>query len=372
VLRLSDTASNTDVWYLDILYGDVLFCEGQSNMDLGVSYIVNSTAEAQIANEYGNLVRILRVPLQAFSTFGAQGAPMAELLAVIPWAAAANTSVWQFSAECWLTARNLASALRIPIGAIQSDWPGDSIAMLSSPAAVAQCTNSELESSRVVEDNGLTFPGPIPGPHLPSSQWNAMGAPFIRGPLAVAAFIYHQGEADSSSGPAVFAYYKCALTALINDWKASFGGLASTAWFGVTQLAPWGDVKATVNSAGAASVRAAQLHVCRTLSNVTCAIIDDDGDPQAPAGSVHSRYKQVVAARLAAAGLRTQYGPSYANLPMYGPLYSGFQDASTAGTLSAIVSFEPDSCTGGLQIVTGLNFTSTCPVDLGIFPSACA
>jgi sialate O-acetylesterase len=381
-LRLHDVVSNADVWYLDILFGDVLLALGQSNQDLSVSYIFNATVEAQTANDYPS-IRMLRVPLQAFTARGGAGtgSPLAELLAVVPWAVSTNTSVWDFSAEGWLTARNLYDALRVPIGVIQSDWPGDNIAMLSSPTAVAQCANvsatgsvsaaaAAAAASASVSPSSVTFPGPIPGPGAPSSQWNAMIAPFLPGPLSVAAFIYHQGEADTNSGAAAFDYYKCALNAFIDDFRGSFGGNAATAWFGVAQLAPWGDlVKSTVNSPGAANVRAAQLHVCRTMTNVTCAILDDDGDPQAPAGSVHSRNKQLVARRLAAGALKTQYGPAYANLSIYGPLYAGYADTTApgSGVLSATITFETESCFGGLGLVA-----ATCPVDLGIDPTACA
>jgi len=43
------------------------------------------------------------------------------------------------------------------------------------------------------------------------------------------------------------------------------------------------------------AVRAAQMDVALSEPNVTCAVLVDGGDPLAPAGSVHSRNKQVVA-----------------------------------------------------------------------------
>jgi hypothetical protein len=339
-------------------------------MDLPVTYIVNASYEANIANDYANLIRVLRVPLQAFSGRAGPAQPQAELLALIPWTNANNYTVASFSAECWLTARGLVEGIGtgVPVGAIQSDWPGDSIAMLSSPAALAQCNSTPGTREESAADvDALSFPGPIPGPGAPSSQWNAMVAPFLVGKLAVSAFIYHQGEADAMNGG---AYYACHLAALINDWRSSFGGLASTAWFGVTQLAPWAAENITGYSEGVAEVREAQFNVSRSLPNVTVAVIDDDGDPLAPAGSVHSRRKQLVAQRLVNGALKTQYGKD--TLTILGPTYAAAQDASSGSDLVADVVFEPDTCTGGLAFVYGLNYTSWCPVELGIPLSSCA
>jgi sialate O-acetylesterase len=398
VVSITDEASGAAVWYLDIAVGIVLVCGGQSNQDLSVSYIFNATAEAATANAFNDAVRLLRVPLQAYSA-RAGGAPLADFLALVPWVRASNTSVWSFSAECWLTARDLAQGTGVRVGAIQSDWPGDSIAMLSSPAAMAACNSTPptppmppsgvgerwgagvgvgggagagaaSSTAAVAPRSGLAFPGPIPGPHAPSSQWTTMIAPFLVGPLAVEAFIYHQGEADALNG---YAYYACHLAALINDWRATFAsgtGPGVLPWFGVVQLAPWGGENVTGYSLGVAEVRQAQFDVARALQNVTVAVIDDDGDPLAPAGSVHSRRKQLVAARLAAGAMAVQYG--HTGTPIIGPVYASAADVSGGGTLAADVVFEGSSVAGGLTLQLGLNNTSFCPVDAGIPLSSCA
>lgn len=174
----------------------------------------------------------------------------------------------------------------------------------------------------------------------------------------------------SSNATEVQSYYTCALTALIADWRALLQ--APGAWFGVTQLAPYGD---DVHGAGIAAVRQAQWDVCTGvtgLANVTCAVITDDGDPTAPAGSVHSRNKQLVARRLVAGAMATQYDA--ASTAVYGPVYSSAADTSTAGQLSATVTFTPatSSNTGGLAMRFDVNNTSTCPVAAGIPADACA
>ena len=248
-------------------------------MDLGVNYIFNSSTEIARAANYGNSVRLLQLPLQAFSTT-ANSTPLDEFLAVIPWVPASSASVPGFSAECWLTASGLydatyAAGHRIPVGAIQSDWPGNSITQLSSQAAMAvPCAGdaavAAAASARSTAGPAPGFPGPIPGPGYPSSQYNPMVAPLAVGPLAVGAFIYHQGEADvhgwyGPTGPLDFdtvrAWYACRLRALIADFRATFAASsASLPWFGVSMLAPYAGDCGT-DCAFVPAVRAAQLDV---------------------------------------------------------------------------------------------------------------
>jgi sialate O-acetylesterase len=171
VVAFTDVTSTAAVWYLDILFGTVLLCLGQSNQDLPLSYIINgTTSERDAANNYPT-VRLLQVPLQAYSS-GSASAPLREFAALAPWARADNYTTASFSAECFLVARGLVDAARradpavdgVPVGAIQSDWPGDPILSLSSAAAVAQCGGPTVRGAA-----GVAYPGPIPGPHFPSS-----------------------------------------------------------------------------------------------------------------------------------------------------------------------------------------------------------
>ena len=271
----------------------VIVCGGQSNQDLPLSYVENgTTSEPAIANNYGNLIRLLQLPLQAFSGAAPPAArPLRDFAAVVAWARASNVTASSFSAECWLTARDLFEQTRqagggaVPVGAIQSDWPGASITQLSSPAAVASCINVTGRSISAASPGSVDFPGPIPGPGPVSSQYNTMFAPLTVGPLQVGSFIYHQGEADvhgwyipgfPHTHAAVFDWYSCALRALINDWR---GALATpTSWFGVTMLQPYAGDCAPVDSCPFVPyLRAAQLAVAASMENVTVAVSTDLG-----------------------------------------------------------------------------------------------
>lgn len=369
VITFTDAASTASVWYLDILFGTVLLCLGQSNMDLPLSYIVNgTTSERDGANAYST-VRLLQVPLQAFSS-SAASTPLGEFAALVPWARADNVSTASFSAECFLVARGLVDAARranpavdgIPVGAIQSDWPGDSIELLSSAAAIAQCGGPTARAGV-----GVGYPGPIPGPHFPSAQYNAMVAPLTVGPLRVSHFIYHQGEADVHTFNST-SIYECRLRALIADFRATLGAWDG-AFFGISTLAPYaGDCGASCVD-GVPAIRRAQILVGTTTPNASVAVATDSGDPLAPAGSVHSRRKQALAARLVAAAAAVQWGAASREGPAIGPLYARAADVSaTAGALAADVVFSDASCPFGLALVFGINYTSTCPV--GLSPTA--
>ena len=158
-------------------------------VDLPTSYIINASDVIAAAPHYGPYISLFSVPLSAFSA-GAAAAPLADFLAFKPWAEASIETVTTFSAECYLTALNLFEGIKgvegrgVAVGAVMSDWPGASITQLSSPAAMEVSCNGGASSSGV----GGAFPGPIPGPGAPSSQWNTMISPLTVGPLVVCVF----------------------------------------------------------------------------------------------------------------------------------------------------------------------------------------
>ena len=381
----TDAASGNAVWYLNWRFGEVLLCLGQSNMDLPVSYIINGSQYIADSPHYGPYLSLFALPLSAFSTVAA-AQPQADLLAFRPWAPASPEAVQVFSAECYLVALGLfegtkaAEGVAVPFGAIMSDWPGASITQLVAPSVLAACDAGEGRGAAPAQQahQALGYPGPIPGPGPPSSQWNAMVAPLTVGPLAVNNFVLHQSEADvhgwydpahvnNLTDAEVISWYSCRLRGAIADFRGSLGGLPG-AWFGVSQLNPYaGDCAGNNGCSHVAAMRYAQLSVANSTPACTAGVIPDLGDPWAPAGSVHSRRKVELAQRLVAGALTVRYGaaPGRAH---YGPTLASAQEASTAGSLAARLQFEAGSCAGGLQVVGGVNGTSWCPV--GASPTA--
>jgi hypothetical protein len=196
-----------------------------------------------------------------------------------------------------------------------------------------------------------------------------MVAPLTVGPLAMKAAIYHQGEADCDGWYApgapldfehVYSWYSCHLQALIKDWTDTFG----LSYFGVSMLQPYaGDCASNGGCRFVPAVRKAQMDVANSLPHSTYGVTTDLGDPTAPAGSVHSRHKAELAARLAAGFASVAYGQASLSGPFLGPLYLSAADASVQGSeLAAEVAFEPSSAEGGLQLILNRNGTSWCPV----------
>ena len=107
----------------NILFGDVIVCSGQSNMQFTVDQAFNASEEIKDANNYPN-IRLFTAPLTCSTT------PLDELISVEePWSVASEHSVgggnWSyFSATCWFFGKNLYQTLQYPIGLIGTDYGG--------------------------------------------------------------------------------------------------------------------------------------------------------------------------------------------------------------------------------------------------------
>jgi sialate O-acetylesterase len=132
-------ADGGSVTVSDLLVGDVWLCGGQSNMEFSLWNSAGGPQAAERARDDG--LRVLMIPkvsaLTPQKTFGGD----------VAWAAAATDSVKNFSGACYFMARQLRADLKVPVGAIHSNWGGSQIrawltpeggARLYGPAAMAQ------------------------------------------------------------------------------------------------------------------------------------------------------------------------------------------------------------------------------------------
>ena len=176
----------------DILFGDVWLCSGQSNMQLTVSMIYNSTQEIANAGNYPK-IRVFTAALRESAT------PLEELLGInLNWSVASPQSIggkdWDYmSAVCWLYGRMIHQALDgRPIGLIAASWVGTSIQVWMPPKALQECnrtatvSNTEKTSIQLFDE----LPIPIPGNH--SYLYNAMIHPFTR--TVMYGVIWYQGK----------------------------------------------------------------------------------------------------------------------------------------------------------------------------------
>lgn len=123
----------------DLLVGDVWLCGGQSNMEFSVGASAGGQFAIRQSNDHG--LRLLMIPKTTALT------PQRDFGSKVAWAAAAPETVKDFSGACYYMARQLRRDLKIPIGAIHSNWGGsqirawetpESALALYGPAAMAQ------------------------------------------------------------------------------------------------------------------------------------------------------------------------------------------------------------------------------------------
>lgn len=362
-LVFTTAPDGSSVYLADVLFGDVFLSLGQSNAQIPVSYVLNATEEmaAALQPQYG-AIRLFQADRTAWSF-----SPQAQLQAApdTVWGPPNAASIAGFSALGWFNARYIADALNysVPLGVVSLNWGATSIQAWSSPAACAACGGCPPSY------NGWVPPGPT-HPGNTSVLWNAMYTPWAGPPgsgavLPIAGATWMQGEDNAQAGQA--DYYGCALPALVGELRALFGSPA--AWVGVVQLGPW--VGPTGVNDGAAGVRQAQLVSVAGDPRATTVTAADGGDPYAPQ-VIHSRLKQLVGRRLAAAALSVVYGRGDLS-PAVGPTYASATAATAGSVVTVTVQFAPASVGGGLVLVppTPGNYSTFCPVDAGVPADVC-
>jgi sialate O-acetylesterase len=114
----------------DLLVGDVWLCGGQSNMEFSVWSSAGGPLAAQNSKDDG--LRLLMIPKVSALT------PQKDFGGKVVWAPAALDSVKDFSGACYFMARQLRKDLKVPIGAIHSNWGGSQIRAWLNPEGGAK------------------------------------------------------------------------------------------------------------------------------------------------------------------------------------------------------------------------------------------
>jgi sialate O-acetylesterase len=114
----------------DLLVGDVWLCGGQSNMEFSLWNSAGGPNAAQQSADDG--LRVLMIPKVSALT------PQKDFGGKVAWAAAAPDSVKDFSGACYFMARQLRRDLKVPIGAIHSNWGGSQIRAWLTPEGGAK------------------------------------------------------------------------------------------------------------------------------------------------------------------------------------------------------------------------------------------
>ena len=300
VLRVAErtAGSETDAVKLqDVLVGEVWMCSGQSNTDCPIW-----GANPRYRDGWGALtlmstdkpfVRLVKTPLVASAEprYGYR----AEWLKMTPSLLDACKKRKRMpSAMGYYYALELANALDIPIGLVDSSWGGTNIDAWTPRSGYAGLQGLDAERDwKIVSEKDwkpemrtAVIGGWI---QQPSVLWNGMVAAYA--PMACRGFIWYQGCHNAGE----YRRYANKMHALYNGWAKEFSHPGLKLYF--VQLAPWGN-------AGIANIQMAQAQFEAEEPNAGMAIINDVGNLK----DIHPNDKRTVAKRLALHALRRDYG----------------------------------------------------------------
>ena len=171
---------------VDVLFGELWMCGGQSNMQLSVSQAFNASTEIARASDFP-LVRLFTVGQEYID-----GEREYRQLRSIwqDWSKASPHAVgagnWTvFSAACWFFGRALHEKLQVPVGLVSNSWGGTSIQPWMSPDAVQTCQAPPIVAhmgESQLPPHHVSYPQlrNRPMPHSASVLWNTMVAPWTQ------------------------------------------------------------------------------------------------------------------------------------------------------------------------------------------------
>ena len=273
---------------VDVAFGDVWFCSGQSNMEWRIKSVRNAAAEITVTTDYKD-IRLLKVVREVAME------PVSEPLGYLSqWTEPTQEFLWDesFSAICLMFGEQIHDEIGVPIGLIDSSWGGTNIEAWMPPETLAEC--------------GVTDNGNGNGKNHNSYLWNAMVHPFTR--LAIKGALWYQGENNAGYENSEYRghnrhLYECNFAGLIESWRRYWDRnlLYDTSFlfpFGFVQLGPY--TQQTTYLAWP-EVRWMQTRVSENVTNVFMAVtVDDDFD-------LHPKNKRLPATRLGWAAANKVY-----------------------------------------------------------------
>lgn len=312
--------------FTNVVVGEVWFCSGQSNMELGLGGIANLQAELEDSDYPGIRVFLVSKDAQPF--------PVENLSA--SWREGIGRNLllegWNgFSAVAYTFGRKLHKELGVPVGLIQSAF-GGSPAHPWIPPEDLRSTPGLAPYSRMIEEADKTyqedrkrdsnamhpFAGVTEWDRLkPGTLYNAMVHPVA--PFAVRGFLWYQGESDVGKA----AEYPIAMKAMISGWRRIFrrGDIP----FLFVQLPPY-----DYGAQGLLSDMWEAQAACLSIPNTGMAAAIDVGDPK----DIHPTRKREVGERLALLALVKAYGRK--DVECSGPVFRGMKISGD----KAIISFD--------------------------------
>lgn len=289
----------------NILFGDVWFCGGQSNMEMPLKGMFNcavdDAAEEILASGANEGLRYVTVakhqaekPEPGYFTEGV-------------WHSSSPSSVSGFSATGYFFGQALSRALGIPIGLISCCWSGSFVEDWMSRELVERYPDQEVFGAAFTK----AFTKMYYGMFEPASMFTVKG------------MIWYQGESNVGSPD-----YTERLMAAVELWKSGFE--LERLPFYLVEIAPYNYNKGYEMLS--ADLREQQLRVASLLpeSGLACT---NDLVYEYEFNNIHPAQKKAVGQRLAMLALSKTYGMGN---PCEGPVYSGM----TVKEGTAVILFE--------------------------------
>jgi len=307
-----------DLINLEIFFGEVLLCAGQSNIaghpmdgsvgpaDVAISLTVEPHKLRKSLETHSFPVRYLMLNKSSFWCVGEALSDL-EFKPTFPWTDASLLSphVEAFSGVCWSAGRSLAEELNgeVPVGMIEVAVGGSFIQAWSSHESNKACAAPEVPNDFITWAQGGK-----------GGIRNGLIGPLLPGPITLGGVLWYNGESNSLA--VQHAYYACALPALLSEWRSAFK--KPDLWFGVVQLHPFFIYDTTREPT--AFIRSLQTNlVGNGLNGVSVIPTVDLGDPLSPSGNLHPRFKFSIGKRIARAyaGAHLKSGPLFSGGPRY-------------------------------------------------------
>jgi sialate O-acetylesterase len=326
---------NNSVTLKNVLVGEVWIASGQSNMEwpMRASYEAESEIAKAGAGPEGALLRLYTVRKTKAD------APKDNV--VDSWQECNPTNVSSFSAVAYYFGRDLAKALKVPVGIIHTSWGGspaevwmrqevlesnpgykrEILDAYTTQAAKYQSAVKQFETEQEeAKKEGKAFTKRRPsGPWKPTELYNGMIAPLI--PYAIQGAIWYQGESNAGRAH----QYRTLFADMIRNWRHDWDQGDFT--FLEVQLAPFMAIKDQPGDSTWAELREAQAIATKVLPKVGMAVITDVGEEK----DIHPKKKEPVGARLALAARAIAYGE---DIVYSGPTYKNMKVKDGKVTLS--------------------------------------
>ena len=286
----------------NILVGEVWICSGQSNMEMGMTQI-NNTSEEIAQADYPN-IRLFNVT-NAISAEPLEDVTGSWLLCT-PEAVTNHGEYGGFSAAAYYFGRRLHKELNVPIGLLNNDWGGTPAEAWTSGRMLLTMPDFAEQVRQISNKDALekTQPAVIDA-HTPTSLYNAMIHPLT--PFAIKGAIWYQGESNAGAP----TQYQMLFPAMIKSWRDVWG-LGDFPFYYV-QIAPFN--YGEINSA---YLREAQFMTLST-PNVGMAVTMDISNIH----DIHPKNKKEVGERLALWALAKDYDQK--DLVYSGPVYRSME-----------------------------------------------